>query len=138
MCAVLHLVLHLALSTCLRARGTHALKQVPDIFLSSGGLLPLAPTLQPLHIEPKMPFFNLGELQSLPNTVRLPKMELPLAGGPAWADAKGQTTPFASDLFKRVFGKRLKAQEDGEVYMVRHFVLSCMVMPRNTSTKLKT
>jgi hypothetical protein len=53
-------------------------------------------------------------------------MELPPAGGPAWADAKGKTSPFASELFKRVFGKRLKALEDEEVYMVRHFVLSCM------------
>jgi hypothetical protein len=86
----------------------------------------LAPTLQSLHIEPKMPLSNLGETPTLPNIVRFPKMELPLAGGPAWADAKGKTTPFASELFKRVFGKRLKALEDEEVYMVRHFVLSCM------------
>ncbi len=93
---------------------------------------PSVPTLQPLHIEPKIPSLNLGDSKdgmidrrpTPPNAVRFPKMELPMAGGPAWADANGGVTPFASELFKRVFGKRLKALEDEEVFcLVLHVSL---------------
>ena len=66
---------------------------------------PLVPTLQPLHIEPKIPSLNLGDSKdgmidrrpTPPNAVRFPKMELPMARGPAWADANGGVTPFAPE-----------------------------------------